>query len=303
MSESRLTPHLLDLIQQAALTSFWRKRALTRFLAQSGVPENHIATMEDETKRDYLERLWSWLSKQTFAEAVFMRVAQNLMEQTSFPDLMTWEDSSIKLERAKNALKELRDYIAKQESEIAAARKTNAELTNRAEEAKKRSASRRLFDGLKTRFNELGTRIGTQTAGYDFEEWFFDLIDFYEIHAKRPYKHDGRQIDGSITLGDTTYLMELKFTAGACDAPEVDTFLRKVTTKADNTMGIMVSMSGYTSPAIKEASGARTPLLLMDYSHVLKLLSEELTFRELVQRLRSHASQTGEAFLATKNFG
>ncbi len=162
---------------------------------------------------------------------------------------------------------------------------------------------RQRIEDLTGRFNDIGTRLGTQGAGYEFEQWFYDLIDYFEIPARRPYTHDGRQIDGSVTVGDTTYLVELKFTTSQSDSPTVDTFLRKVTTKADNTMGIMVSMSGYSSTAIQEASGPRTPLLLLDYSHVLMLLRGVMTFRELVERVRRHASQTGVAFLAANDFG
>ena len=70
--------------------------------------------------------------------------------------------------------------------------------------------------------------------------------------------HKGRQIDGSLTVSGTTYLVELKFTAGPADANDIDSFYKKITSKADNTMGVMVSISGYSSVAKQEASGERT---------------------------------------------
>jgi hypothetical protein len=60
----------------------------------------------------------------------------------------------------------------------------------------------------------------------------------------RPYTHEGRQIDGSLTHAGTTYLVELKFTAEQAGATDIDSFLKKVNDKADNTMGIMISISG-----------------------------------------------------------
>jgi hypothetical protein len=41
----------------------------------------------------------------------------------------------------------------------------------------------------------LGREIGTQGAGYKFQEWFYDLLDFSEIPNRKPYVHNGRQID------------------------------------------------------------------------------------------------------------
>jgi hypothetical protein len=120
---------------------------------------------------------------------------------------------------------------------------------------------------------------------------------------RRPYVTGGRQIDGSVTVEGTTYLTELKFTKEQAGAPDVDTFLAKVNDKADNTMGIMVSMSGYSATAIQQASGRKTPLILMDYSHVYLVLGGTWALPEVVCRLRRHASQTGNTFLPPSDFG
>ena len=99
------------------------------------------------------------------------------------------------------------------------------------------------------------------------------MLDFFEVQSRRPYVIEGRQIDGSVTMQGTTYLNELKFTTDQARAPDVDVFYHKVQEKADNTMGIMVSISGYSSTAIDAASGPRTPLLLLDHSHLYLLLT------------------------------
>lgn len=121
--------------------------------------------------------------------------------------------------------------------------------------------------------------------------------------CRGPYVQDGRQIDGSLTVIGTAYLTELKFTKGQADAPDVDVFHNKVRTKADNTMGIMVSMSGYSSVAIQTASGPATPLLLLDANHLFLVLRGVMSWEDVVDRVRRHASQTGEAYLAASAFG
>ena len=67
-------------------------------------------------------------------------------------------------------------------------------------------------------------------------------------------------------------------------------------------MGIMTSISGYSYVAIQEASGPKTPLLLLDHNHVYLLLGGSLTLEELVSRVRRHSSQTGEAYLPPTAF-
>lgn len=115
--------------------------------------------------------------------------------------------------------------------------------------------------------------------------------------------NNGRQIDGSITISGTTYLVELKFTREQAGAPDIDSLMQKVNDKADNTMGIMVSISGYSSVAVTGASGRKTPLLLIDHRHIYFLLAGSAMLGELVDRVRRHASQTGEALLPPEQFG
>lgn len=87
------------------------------------------------------------------------------------------------------------------------------------------------------------SKQGTQEGGYAFEKWFYELINYFEISARPPYKTGGRQIDGSLTLDGTTYLIETKFTNDQSGAPDIDIFMSKIVKKADNTMGIFVSMA------------------------------------------------------------
>lgn len=118
----------------------------------------------------------------------------------------------------------------------------------------------------------------------------------------RPFKHEDRQIDGSITHDGTTYLVESKFTTDQAGAPDVDVLRRRVETKADNTMGIMVSMAGFSAPAVTSGSGPKTPLLLLDHAHIYAVLGDASDLRSVIERVRRHASQTGEAYLPFAKF-
>lgn len=297
MSEE-LTPHFVDLVYNATLRSFWRKRALARFLRQCGVPEGFVSGWTpDETKRDLLDRLFPMLLRAKGGTDVVLRMGRFLAEQTSYPDLQGWEDSELKIADARASVAELKAAIGarrrteEEEHARAEARRHAAEV--RAEAARSRAD----LQALQDRLEALTTQMGTQQAGYDFQDWFYDLADFFEIPNRRPYKHAGREIDGSITWDGTTYLVELKFTTDQAGAPDVDVFKAKVTSKADNTMGIMVSMSGYSSVAIEGASEARTPLLLIDHAHLYTVLCGVKRLEALIERIRRHASQTGEAYL------
>jgi len=301
--KSRLTPYYIDLIYDACLKSFWRKKALAKFLRQCRISESFVSSWgAEESKREFLDRLFEKLPNTDNGRNAIATMGKFLIEQKSFPDLKNWEDSEQKIKEAHEAVTRLKLYHQQQQEKIQSEedRIKAREAFNQKQQEVNRSQEN--LQKLSEELNELGKKLGTQQAGYDFQDWFYSLLDFFEIPNRKPYVHAGRQIDGSLTISGTTYLVELKFTADQAGATDIDSFYKKVTTKADNTMGVMVSISSYSSVAIKEASGEKTPLLLFDHSHIYLVLGGIMGFSEVIERVRRHASQTGEAFLPANKF-
>lgn len=301
---SRLTPVLISLIYDAVLKSYWRKKPLREFLSECGIQREFLSTWSaDETKRLFLDRLFEDLRNTNDGRRKMLEMGQHLSEQDVFPDLHGWEESESMVRNAKNAVAALRKYLQKQDVQIKSRSEREVAQKRYREHQLEVSRSRADLEKLRLQLDDLATRIGLAESGYNFQDWFYDLMDYGEITNRRPYTHNGRQIDGSITLSDTTYLVELKFTADQASATDIDTFIIKVNGKADNTMGIMVSVSGYSSVAKNEASGPKTPLLLLDHNHLYAVLVGAETFEDIVDRVRRHASQTGQAYLAIGEFG
>lgn len=299
----KTTPRLIELTYEATLKSYWRKNALRKFLRASHVSESFVSSWAtDESKRELLDRLFLKLQQTDKGKAVIFQMSKNLSEQTTFPDLRDWEDTKEKIQNAHKAVQELKVYLKKQNEEITS-EKERKEIQERARKTKERiQRSQTDKSKLQQSLDVLHTEVGTQNGGYAFEGWFYELLDFSEIQNRKPYKVDGRQIDGSMTLDGTTYLVELKFTKKQSGATDIDSLKAKVNKMADNTMGIMASITGYSSVAISDASGSKTTLLLLDASHLYMFLSGSMSFAEIVSRVRRHASQTGEAYLPMNKF-
>jgi len=301
--KTKLTPYYVNLVYDACLKSFWRKKALSKFLRQYGVADTFInGWVPQESKREFLDRLFAELPKSDRGRSGLLRMATFLIDQESFPDLQGWEDSAQKIKAAHDAVSKLRIHHSKQQDELQSEEeklKAKQEFAKRQQEV---TRSQQTLQELNDRLTELSSKLGSQEAGYEFQDWFYDLLDFSEIPNRKPYVHKGRQIDGSLTISGTTYLVELKFTAEQASAPDIDTFYKKVTPKADNTMGILVSISGYSSVAREEASGNKTPLLLLDHGHIYLVLGGMMGLADVIERIRRHASQTGEAYLSVSDF-
>ena len=270
---ANITPRLIELTYEAALKSFWRKEALRKFLRASHVAESFVATWaSDESKRDFLDRAFQKLQASDRGKAVIFEMAKFLSEQTTFPDLRNWEDSAQKIVEATKAVAELKAYLRVQDETIRSEREREEAEAKAREDRQKIQRSLTDKAKLQQRLDVLHSAVGTQKGGYVVQDWFYDLLDYCEIQNRRPYVASGRQIDGSLTFDGTTYLVELKFTASQSDATDIDSLRSKVNDEADNTMGIMVSISGYSSVAISQASGRKTTLLLFNadaHLHVL----------------------------------
>ena len=294
----KLPSYFVELTQDALLKSYWRRKAFRNALRRNGVAESFLATWaEEESKRQLLDRLIPALEAATKGPSVIKQLAVNLADQVSFPDLTGWPDEAEKIKAAKAAVLALKTYIERERSTAELEKARQAIREEAASRRAQKIASEQDLEKLQSRIASLYSKVGTQEGGYAFEDWFYDLVKFFELEHRKPYKSDGRQIDGSVTLEGTTYLVELKFTSSQVGAPDIDTFLAKVNNKADNTMGIFVSMAGFSSVAISQASKPRTPLLLVDSAHVFLVLQGLWELPELISRLRQHSSQTSEAYL------
>ena len=103
-------------------------------------------------------------------------------------------------------------------------------------------------------------------------------------------------MNGSFSLDRQDFLLEAKWTNNKIGSAELDTFSAKVGRKLDNTLGLMVSISGYEETAVSLYSQGRSVIILMDGADLYAVLDGRVDLSDLIDRKRRHASQTGEIF-------
>ena len=300
----RLSPSFVELTHDALLKAFWYKPSLRLFLQQHGIKDSVLAQWHaDQSKQDFIAWLWPQLVKTERGHEAILYMARSLSDMQHFPDLERKEDTKVRIPEAKQAIVRLKEQVLRvnetlQENEEAAARRKAAQ-----EEVTKRLAAQQSLVKLQQQLTDLTPQLGSRDGGYAFERWFYDLAIYFELDARPCYKAGGRQIDGAMTIEGTTFLLETKFTKEPIGSPDIDTFMAKIESKADNTMGLFVSISGFNEGAIKAASKQRTPMLLLDHSHIFNLiLRGVMKLPEVVSRIKRHASQTGHAHLSASDF-
>jgi restriction endonuclease Mrr len=288
----------------ALLKAIWFKGSLRSFLLQHKIKESALAQWHaDQTKRDFIQWLWPQLFKDEKGQNVILSMARSLAEMRHFPDLERKEDTKDRIPEAVEAINRLKVSVAEINETI---RESNAAAIHRQAvqaQSSTRLAAQQSLEKLQTTLNTLTPKIGSQEGGYAFERWFYDIAIYFELDARPGYKADGRQIDGAITIEGTTFLLETKFTNAPIGSPDIDSFMAKIESKADNTMGLFVSLSGFNDGAIRAASKQRTPMLLLDSGHIFSLIMRGvMTLPQVVARVKRHASQTGSSYLAATEF-
>jgi Restriction endonuclease len=300
----KLSAAFVELTQDALLKAFWYKPSLRLFLQQHNIAERALAQWHaDQTKRDFVQWLLPQLVKDEKGQNVLLSMARSLSEMKHFPDLERKEDTKVRIPEAREAIARLRDAVLTINDTIRETKDAEKRRKTAQEEMTARIAARQSLEKLQNRLTEITPQLGTPSGGYAFERWFYDLAIYFELDARPGYYASGRQIDGAITVEGTTFLLETKFTDNPIGSPDIDIFMAKIESKADNTMGLFVSLSGFNTGATRAASKQRTPMLLLDHTHIFNLiLPGAMTLQQVVSRIKRHASQTGLSYLGASEF-
>ena len=301
-----LSSYFISLVRDACHKAFWHKRPLASFLRQHHIPEKYITPLfQGETKAEVLSRIFDGLAVNQTAQkqTVIFDIANDLVGMETFPDLECCDDPLTKIKEAQKAIAVLRAQFEK----LKVSYLDTGDETAKRKAKEKRDAGvayESQFNAFAERLNDIARRAGQSTAGFDFEQWIYDFALFNDLEARKSFKDKwGRQIDGALTIDGDTMLVEAKCTAQPISVGEIDSFRAKIETKADNTLGLMISMAGYETGAIQAASLGRTPFILMDGRHLFNLvMPRRASFKDVISRIKRNAAQTGCPYLPPTDF-
>lgn len=92
--------------------------------------------------------------------------------------------------------------------------------------------------------------------------------------------------------------MKAKWHTEPVAASALDVFSSKLDRKLENTLGLFLSMSGYSQDAVSTHAMAKKPgVILMDGADLMAVLEERIDFVTLLLRKKTHAARTGDIYL------
>jgi restriction endonuclease Mrr len=180
-------------------------------------------------------------------------------------------------------------------------KKEQDDLVERQKKAKEKlkanAAVREKLEQLKGRYMSLVTSTNPQTRGFELERVMYDLFELFDLDPKASFRNTGEQIDGAFSLASTDFLFEAKWRQEQTDAADLDSFASKVRRKLENTLGVFLSINGFTPTGIAAHSSGGAVIVLMDGADLMAVFEERIDFVTLLLRKKRHAAQTGEIYL------
>ena len=142
--------------------------------------------------------------------------------------------------------------------------------------------------------------MAPQRRGYEFEKLLKDVFDAYGLAARASFRLRGEQIDGSLALGQETYLLEAQWTSAQVDVATLRSFNAKVEDKARWSRGLMVSQSGFTAEGL-HAFGRGKRVVCMDGLDLHETLMRRLDLSPVIAAKVRRAAETGMAFVGVRD--
>ncbi|MEN6333502.1 MAG: hypothetical protein ABFE01_04525 [Phycisphaerales bacterium] len=295
----RLSAAAIVALKEALCSVYWYKGDLRSFLQQSLSNPAVLATLNwDNYKRQIVADLVNYLCRnQDEHLGDLTKLCHEVCNISSFSHLEALDGGPEKAERARQAVSHLRRLVrshddADDEERAIAERQ-------RAHEAKMKAnaAVRQKLEEIKNRYMALVTSPNPQQRGFELEKVMYDLFELFDLDPKASFRNMGEQIDGAFALDGTDYLFEAKWQVEQITAKDLDSFAAKVGRKLENTLGVFLSINGYSEDGVKVHASRRANILLADGSDLMAVFEERIDFVSLLLRKKRHASRTGDIYL------
>lgn len=295
----RMSSAAVVALKEALYAVYWYKDDLRSFLHQCLANPSILSRLDwASPKRQIVSDLVEYLTaNQDDHLADLTRLCYEVCGITSFHHLQQLDEGAQKAERACNAVAQLKQLLetheqAKKEQHDALERRKRA-----AEKLRANAAVRARLEDIRTAYTSLVMSKDMQNRGFKLERVMYDLFELFDLDPRAAFRNAGEQIDGAFALEGTDYLFEAKWQKEPVGASALDAFAAKVRRKLENTLGVLLSINGFTADGVAAHSRSGAVIILMDGADLMAVFEERIDFAALLLRKKRHAARTGNIYL------
>lgn len=248
----------------------------------------------DDYKRNIVDKLVETLVRnENRYQDELLRLFTAVSVIDDFSHLEHLDGGKEKAARAHKAIQALKKYTPGYQVLWEEKQQTEERRSTYAAELEKKSLFCSKLDELKKEYSQLVVSNKPQERGYRLELLLSQLFDLFDLDPKASFKIEGEQIDGAFTFEGIDFLFEAKWQNELTRANALDVLASKVQRKLDNTLGLFLSINGFSPDGINAHSSGRRLIILMDGSDIMAVLEGRIDLQELMRRKKRHAAQTG----------
>jgi hypothetical protein len=299
MSAKKIAPAAIVALKEALTNLYWYKGDLRSFLTSTLTNPVLLSRLDwGDYKRNIVGQLVDYLEqRQDEYQADLLRLMAEVARVDDFSHLGRLEGGKEKADAAQAAVKALRKLTAAHEA-LFEQQREQEERRRRAHEVLLRTtAVRDKLDELKAEYFALLGSAEPQQRGYRLEKIIRALFELFDLDPRASFKIVGEQIDGAFTFEAIDYLFEGKWQQEPVGAADLDVLAGKLSRKLDNTLGLFLSINGFSEDGVRTHSSGRRLMLLTDGSDLMAVLEGRIDLIQLLLRKRREASQTGNIYL------
>ncbi|HEX4154851.1 MAG TPA: hypothetical protein VHY48_04490 [Acidobacteriaceae bacterium] len=294
----RMSSAAVVALKEALATIYWYKDGFKSFVTTTIGKQINLAQFDwTRPKRQVASELVDTLTSDEQWVSTLTRLSMEVCAMTDFSHLERLDDGKNKADAARKAVAALRKLLSTH-VDIESERK---QQQDRQKGAERRAADAASFDGrlraIKDDFAALLKQKTPQSRGYYLEKILRDLFELYDLDPKASFRNTGEQIDGAFCFESTEYLLEAKWQEKWSDASDLDSFAAKIRRHLENTLGLFISINGFSPDGIEAHERGGVISLLLDGQDLAAVLEGRIPLPDLLRRKKQHAARKGGGFL------
>lgn len=300
MITKRIAPAAINALKEALANVYWYKSDLRSFIMNTISEPGILARLDwSDYKRNIVTVLIDFLARnQDTYQNDLLRLLSEIIKIEDFSHLSRLEDGDEKVRKAEESVNALKTLV-KDHFNLMEEQKISEELRKAAYEKMLRDQGvREKLKEIEKDYCSLISSTDPQQRGFALERVMKELFTLFDLDPKASFKIVGEQIDGAFTFYNTDYLFEGKWQQEPVGMQDLDSFGGKLSRKLENTLGLFLSINGFSEDAVKaHSTGGRRLMILMDGSDLMAVIEGRIDLIQLLLRKRRHASQTGNIYL------
>ncbi|MGE6454710.1 hypothetical protein ACQKC5_20235 [Shewanella baltica] len=248
----QISPAGIMALKEALCSVYWYKSELRGFLQLCLSNPSILNKFNWENyKRQIASDIIAYLVvNQSSHLGDLTKICYEICKINDFSHLKSLDDGPQKVEKARSSVNQLKQLVEPHQ-EI---KKEHDEIKRRQEQAaiklKANVAVRQKLEQIKNRYMSLVGTDNAQVRGFELEKIMYELFELFDLDPKASFKNLGEQLDGAFSLDGTEYLFEAKWQKSLVNKADLAVFSDKVKTKLENTLGIFLSINGFSQDGV-----------------------------------------------------